>query len=109
MPAAAGLVLDETDRVLLVRKDGDDGWSLPGGMMELGERIDRTVVTEIAEQTGLGVESVQLVGVYSDSRAPVCDPQGNRLKQVTALFNCRITGGVVGPEAIESTRARFSL
>jgi ADP-ribose pyrophosphatase YjhB (NUDIX family) len=107
MPAAAGLVLDEAERVLLVWRAEADGWSLPGGIMELGERVDRTVVREIAAQTGLRVEPVQLVGVYSDSPSPVPDSERNWLKPVTALLDCRATGGRLRADEIESTRARF--
>jgi ADP-ribose pyrophosphatase YjhB (NUDIX family) len=107
MPAAAGIVLDDDRRVLLVRRRERDCWSLPGGMMELGERIDRTAVHEIAEQTGLKVEPVELIGIYTDSHPPAPDPDGNRVKLVTALFHCRVAGGRVGSEGDASTDTCF--
>jgi ADP-ribose pyrophosphatase YjhB (NUDIX family) len=107
MPAAAGLVLDEAERVLLVRRTEGDSWSLPGGAMELGERIDRTAVNQIAVQAGLDVEPVQLVGVYSASHSCASNFRGNLVRPVTALFICRILGGELRSDAVEVTGARF--
>jgi 8-oxo-dGTP diphosphatase len=66
LPAAAAIIQDDEGRVLLIRRGDGRGWSLPGGMMEPGERIAEAVVREVWEETGLEVEPVRLVGVYSD-------------------------------------------
>ncbi len=54
--------------------------------MELGERIDQTVVNEVYEETGLRVEPVRLIGVYSDRLYWTTYPNGDELKIVSALF-----------------------
>lgn len=107
VPTAVGIVLDRSERVLMVQRDEGAGWLLPGGPMALGERIDRTVVHEIEAQTGLGVEPVQLVGVYSESRAPSGEMDGNAVKPVTAVFNCRIADRRTRSEAVEKPRICF--
>ena len=64
-PAAAAIIRDERAGALIRRGDGR-GWSLPGGIMEPGERIVDCLVREAWEETGLEVEPIRLVGIYSD-------------------------------------------
>ncbi len=64
-PGAAALIQDDAGRVLLIRGTDNGEWALPAGGMELGERIDQTVVNEVYEETGLRVEPARLIGVYS--------------------------------------------
>ncbi len=65
--AAGCLVIDE-GRVLLVRRGVDPGrgkWGLPVGYAEAGERPEETAVRETLEETGLHVEIDDFVGVYT--------------------------------------------
>jgi 8-oxo-dGTP pyrophosphatase MutT (NUDIX family) len=54
-PAVRALVLDEHDRVLLVRFDFDDRtvWGSPGGGIEAGESSHDALVRELREEIGL--------------------------------------------------------
>jgi len=61
-----GAVVLNGDRVLLVKRGGRPStgkWSLPGGMVELGETTVEAVEREIAEECGLGIRVVGLAGV----------------------------------------------
>ena len=54
-------------RVLLIRRGtapllGE--WSLPGGVLECGETLREAVVREAREETGLMVETGEMLGVY---------------------------------------------
>jgi 8-oxo-dGTP pyrophosphatase MutT (NUDIX family) len=101
-PAAAALIVNENRHVLLQRRGDDGQWGLPGGGMELGERIDQTVVQEILEETGLVIEPVRVVGVYSDDRFNVTYPNGDQMKYVSTLFLCRVVGGTLCADGVES-------
>lgn len=49
--AAGGLVLDSTQRLLMILRDGK--WDLPKGKVEKGEAIPEAAWREVAEETGL--------------------------------------------------------
>jgi 8-oxo-dGTP diphosphatase len=61
-----GVVISE-GRVLLVRRGRpplEGEWSIPGGMLELGETVFEGVRRELAEETGLDVRVVELMEVF---------------------------------------------
>lgn len=62
-----GAVIIENDRVLLVKRGyppllGE--WSIPGGVLEVGEMLREAAVREAREETGLAVETGELLGVF---------------------------------------------
>jgi ADP-ribose pyrophosphatase YjhB (NUDIX family) len=58
-----GVVLDASDRVLLLRNDRDE-WELPGGRIEIGETPQQCVVREIAEETRWVVRAGPLLDAW---------------------------------------------
>jgi 8-oxo-dGTP diphosphatase len=50
--------------VLRAREPLKGRWSIPGGLVELGEELERAVARELKEETGLTVEPVQVVMVF---------------------------------------------
>ncbi len=60
-------------QIVLVRRQDNGCWSLPGGMVDWGEDIKTTIQRELREETGLELVRIdRLVGVYS---APDRDPR----------------------------------
>ena len=62
-----GSIIIEQDRVLLVKRGhaplaGE--WSIPGGVLEVGETLRQAAAREVMEETGLIVEVADLLGVY---------------------------------------------
>jgi 8-oxo-dGTP pyrophosphatase MutT (NUDIX family) len=107
MPAAAAFVRDEAGRVLLQRRGDTGDWGLPGGAVELSERVDQTVVNEVHEETGLEVEALRVIGAYSDAGFWFTYPNGDQVKIVSLLFECRIVGGQLQADGVESLEVRF--
>ena len=61
-----GAVVLDGERVLLARRGrppGQGKWSIPGGLVHLGERIEDAVVRELEEESGLHVRVLGLCGV----------------------------------------------
>lgn len=65
--------------VLIERRYPPLGWALPGGFVEVGERLERAAIREAYEETGLRVELVELLGCYSN---PSRDPRGHTVSLV---------------------------
>ncbi len=99
------VIPSEGGRVALIRRGSEpyEGrWALPGGFVEVGETVEGAAVREAEEETGLQVEILRLVGVYSD---PNRDPRGHN---VSCAFLARPTpesGGLSA--ATDATDAEF--
>jgi 8-oxo-dGTP diphosphatase len=65
--------------VLIERRNPPHGWALPGGFVEYGETVEQAAVREAREETGLEVELVRQLHVYSD---PARDPRSHTVSVV---------------------------
>src|ERR1700758_5203599 len=89
-----GAIIIEKARVLLARRPHppiQGQWSIPGGVLEVGEMVREAAIREAREETGLIVEPGELLGVYDRI---LRDPE-NRVQYHYVLidFLCRPTGG----------------
>jgi ADP-ribose pyrophosphatase YjhB (NUDIX family) len=92
--ATAAAIFDTDGRILLHRRSDNGNWALPGGIMEIGERADETIVREVKEETGYDVKVMRLVGIYSDPKhTTITYPEGDTVAYVSLLFECVILGG----------------
>ena len=107
VPATSAVVFNARGEVLLQRREDTGEWGLPGGIMEIGERIDQTLVREVAEETGLLVEPMRLVGLYTDPTWTFVYPNGDRSQPVVACFEARIIGGALQADGRESLEVGF--
>jgi 8-oxo-dGTP diphosphatase len=65
--AAVGVLIQDKDKVLLIKRGTEPGkgsWSIPGGMIELGETAREAGKREVEEEIGLKVELNQVIGVF---------------------------------------------
>ena len=104
--AASAVVVNDERKILLQRRRDNNLWSLPGGAMELGESIAQTVVREVQEESGLQVEIVRLVGIYTDPRHVIAYSNGEVRQQFSICFACRVIGGELR-RSDESTEIGF--
>jgi 8-oxo-dGTP pyrophosphatase MutT (NUDIX family) len=103
-PGVAAVIFDE-GRVLLQRRDDTGRWGLPGGGVEPGESVRQALIREVREETGLEVEPLRLIGVYSDPlhHQIVTYPDGNVVHYVSSVFECVVRAGALecGEESLE--------
>jgi ADP-ribose pyrophosphatase YjhB (NUDIX family) len=89
-----GAVIVQDKRVLLIRRGQPPllgEWSLPGGVLECGEALREATVREAHEETGLVVETLDMLGVYE--RVIRSDDGRVRYHYVLIDFLCRPIGG----------------
>lgn len=92
----AAAIFDEAqERLLLTRRTDNARWCLPGGRMESGERAAECCAREVLEETGLEVEIVRLIGVYTSPDWLIVYADGNRYHLVSFCFEARVTGGAL--------------
>jgi ADP-ribose pyrophosphatase YjhB (NUDIX family) len=80
------LPITERGQVMLIRRGiapGYDRWAQPGGFLEIDETVLEAAIRETLEETGLQVEPVRIVGLYSRVEAAV----------VVVAYEARIVGG----------------
>jgi len=91
-----GVVIDG-DRALLIRRGSEPlkgEWSIPGGMLELGEDLKDGVRRELREETGLDVEPLECILVFDRIQH-----EGRRVKYhyVIVDYVCRRERGRLRP------------
>jgi ADP-ribose pyrophosphatase YjhB (NUDIX family) len=81
-----GAIIIEDDRVVLVKRGRaplQGTWSIPGGVLEVGETLRKAAIREAYEETGLTIEPGELLGVFE---RVVPDEQG-RMKYHYVLID----------------------
>ncbi len=89
-----GAVVVDGEKALVVRRATEPlmgQWSIPGGMLELGEKLRAGITREVKEETGLDVEVFDVLDVF-DSIFPDSDGR-TQYHYVLIDFLCRPVGG----------------
>ena len=64
-----GAVIICNGKILLEKRKSEPGrgkWTIPGGLVELGEGTEQTVIREVREETNLKVEKPELIDVVDN-------------------------------------------
>ena len=106
IPGVGALIIDG-DRVLLVervREPLKGYWSIPGGAVETGEKLEDALRREVREETGLEVEVVHLIEVFERIMAK----EGGEVEYHYILMDyiCRPAGGTL-QAADDASRAEW--
>ncbi len=90
-----GAVVVEQGRVLLVQRGTEPAkgkWSIPGGLIDVGESLREAVAREVREETGLLVEPLELIELLDRIHR---DGDRVRYHYVIADYLCRVVGGTL--------------
>jgi ADP-ribose pyrophosphatase len=102
-----GAVAVKDGKILVVRRAFEPGagkWSVPGGLVELGEKLSDACAREMLEETGIEIEILELINVFDMIDR---DETGRvRYHYVLADFLAKPVGGTERPNA-EVTEMRW--
>jgi 8-oxo-dGTP diphosphatase len=90
-----GAVVVHEGRVLLVQRGTEPAmgqWSIPGGLIEIGEPLPAAVTREVLEETGLVVEPIELIELLDRIHR---DGERVRYHYVIADYLCKVVGGTL--------------
>jgi len=102
-----GAVVRADNKILLIRRANEPGkglWSIPGGLVEVGETLRDAVAREVEEETGMKIEVGKLIDVVENI---VRDEDGRvKFHYILVDFEAKpITGKMdihPSPEALEA-------
>lgn len=80
------VVLNRNDEILLV-KNANRGWELPGGQVKEKESIRIAAIRTVNEGTGLNIKPIRYCGIFQNVRAGICH----------TLFIAKPMGGQIAP------------
>ena len=91
-----GALIIKNGKLLLVKRGampGQGRWSIPGGLVELGERVQDTVVREVKEECCLDIEVERLIDVFDS----IIRDKKERIQYqfVVVNFLAKIKGGIL--------------
>ncbi len=93
VPAASTVVVDSEGGLLMAKRTDNELWTIPGGGMKPGETIAEAAVREVKEETGIDVEVVALIGIYTNPQHVVEYSDAEVRQQFSVCFACRPMSG----------------
>ncbi|WP_405543777.1 NUDIX domain-containing protein [Streptomyces goshikiensis] len=95
VPAVTAFVVNDAGDVLMERRSDNGRWGMPGGVQEIGENIAGTVVREVREETGITVEVIGLVGIFTDPGHVIAFADGEVRQEFSLCFRARPVRGEI--------------
>ena len=105
---AVGGIIFEDDQVLLIRRGhppAQGKWSIPGGVVQLGETLEEALCREMVEETSLEVKVLKPARILDRIER---DPEGRvYMHFVIVDFFCEILSGKASPGSDAAAAAFF--
>lgn len=90
-PSVTALVVTKIDEILVVRSRSDSTWTLPGGMVDLGETPYDAVIRETLEETGFWVHPISVLAILGGPNGFRREySNGDLVEFVDTLFLCEL-------------------
>lgn len=107
MACAGVLILDEENRILLLKRADNGLWAYPGGSMELGESFEECAKREVFEESGLVCEELEFFTTASGREVHYIYPNGDEIYAAEVVYICRKYSGRLKLQAEEVSEKGF--
>lgn len=98
--AIGAVVGNDKNEILLIQRSGSGVWWYPTGWADIGYSASEVAVKEVAEETGIECEPVQLLMLLDGMRTGFTG-----IPLYSIVFHCRATGGKLAPHPLETLDA----
>ena len=104
---AAVFVLDDQDRLLMLMRTDNKMWGIPGGAVELGEKVEDAARRETREEVGVEIGKMSLFGVFSGEGLYYKYPNGDEVHNISIVYLTRDVLGEIEIEPEEHSEYRY--
>ncbi|NUP45746.1 MAG: NUDIX domain-containing protein [Catenulispora sp.] len=105
LPGVTGLVVDDRQRILTVRRADNGRWTLITGILDPGEQPAHGIQREVEEETGVQVRVERLLSI--EAEPPQAFPNGDKAVFLDTAFLCTAIGGEARVNDDESRDVRW--
>jgi 8-oxo-dGTP pyrophosphatase MutT (NUDIX family) len=109
--SASVFTCDDQGRLLLLQRTDNGLWTIPTGAVKRGETVAQAAVRECFEETGIDVQIVGIVGVFSDPGHVIEYLKDGKVTEVRQPINvclrARPVAGTLAPGAGEAVEVRW--
>ncbi|MFD1849874.1 NUDIX hydrolase [Oceanobacillus bengalensis] len=107
-PGAVVIIVDDLGRILMQQRTHPKGaWGIPGGLMELGESMEDVAKREVREETGLIIDELRLINIFSGAQYLTVAENGDEFYTVTAAYYTNNFSGDFRIDKTESIQFQF--
>jgi ADP-ribose pyrophosphatase YjhB (NUDIX family) len=93
--AVSAFIRDGDGGILMIRRTDNDLYAIPGGQVEPGETLTEAASREVKEETGIDIEIVRLVGIFSNPSHVIAYDDGEVRQEFSICFEGTPTGGTL--------------
>jgi len=104
-PAAYGIVI-KGGKVLLSKQFGNK-FDIPGGGLDLGERLEECVIREIKEETGIHVKNPKLLAVRESFFWP-SHGDNKAYQSIMFYYSCEYVGGKLSTDGFDEWEKQYA-
>jgi len=65
---AVGVLVIDKDKVLIIKRGEEPNkflWSIPGGLVEIGEELEEAAIREVKEEMGIDIKIEKMIGIFN--------------------------------------------
>jgi ADP-ribose pyrophosphatase YjhB (NUDIX family) len=90
--AVNAIIFTSPSCFILTRREDNNRWCLPGGIIEVGESVEEALKREVKEEIGVNCEIEKLVGIYSTNN--IKETCITNMSSIILAFRCNILEGI---------------